>query len=363
VHRNSEEGEQLMRRIVITSGLIAIALLIAVAAPGNVTTPAQAQVSTTTSTPITTTPQIDATVTPAATERIPPSPTAPAIEPLTKKMFDDIGFKGYSLNSIAVDADDNVYVPDANRYIHVFNRDFEEFRRIPVPQAVAVAFNRARDVLLVGRQYPATIEQLTPEGNSLGTLWTTPNTILDCIGVDQKDMIYAIFTGVNAPFARSMVKLDPKGNIIFLREMSPTTLDEDIVYGITFQTDGTLNITASGYGRDPVLLSFWEYSPAGDRLLGRPRAFFSSLLLRSPGYPLRLPDGKLVMYNGDGLGWWTREGTPLSFTFWTETVGIGTRANGKHGGIALSTDGKTVFYADITDTDKLVLGRTRLAGS
>jgi hypothetical protein len=353
-----------MRRIVMTSGLIALTLLIAVAVPGNLTNPAKAQIPTTTSTPISTTAlQAEATLTPAATERILPSPTAPAIEPLTKKVFDDINFKAYDLNSIAVDADDNVYVPDANRYIHVFNREFEEFRRIPVPQAVAVAFNRARDVLLVGRKYPATIEQLTPTGDSIGTLWSTPNTILDCIGVDQKDMIYAIFTGVNAPFARSMIKLDPKGNIIFIREISPATLDEDAVYGITFTANGTLNVTTSGYGRDPILLSFWEFSPAGDRLLGRPRAFYSSVLLRPPGYPLRLADGKLVMYNGDGLGWWMPDGTPISFTFWTETVGSGTRQYGKHGGIALSTDGKTVFYADITETDKLVLGRTRLAGS
>ncbi|MBX3086824.1 MAG: hypothetical protein KF716_34645 [Anaerolineae bacterium] len=343
----------------MTVWIITIGLLLTAA---SIRFPEQIQAQEPTGTPTTTgTPILDATVTPAATAQFTPSPTPLAVEPVTHKIFDDISFASYELNSIAVDAEDNIFVPDGNRYVRVFTREFEEFRRIPVPQAVSVAFNRKRDVLLVGRHYPATIEQLDPVGRSLGTLWVAPNTTLDCIGVDQKDMIYAIYTSINAPFAQSMIKLDPKGNIIFVRDVATATSVNDTVYAMTFEPDGTLNVTASGYGRDPILLSFWQFSPAGDRLTGRPRAYFTTLLMRPPGYPLRLPDGKLVMYNGDGLGFWQPDGHQISFTYWIDTAGGPPRQSGKHGGIALSADGETVYYADITETDKLVLGRTRLA--
>jgi hypothetical protein len=326
----------------------------------------QAQTPISTPTPrITVTPAI--TPTPAVTRgpRKAPSPTPLQLQPLTVNVFDDIRFEGRSLNSIAVDAEGNVYVPDDDRFVLVFDARFRLERRIEAALAtrpMAVAFSPDRDHLLVGGQYPASVDRYVLPSEQRVRLWTAQNSILECFAVNAKYEIYAIYTVIDSTSTRVMVKLDREGNILFQRDLVPLTFPTDLIYGIAFEADGTLNITVSGFKIEPQFLHMWLFTPNGDRLTttDRPRPYLTSIELLAPGYPLRLPDGKLVMYNQDGLGWWSREGRQLSFTYWNETALNPTRRGGRKAGIALAADGATVYYADLTEDHRLVLGRTRI---
>lgn len=327
------------------------------ATPTRTDTDTSAPASTTTITA----PVLTATVTPAATRIIPPPPTPPEAEPFTVRVFNNINFENRALNSIAVDRQGRVYVPDGEFNVLVFSARFAELFRIPVFQPVAVSLNLTRDRLLVGKQYPAAIEQYDLSGRFITKLWDAQNTILDCMAVDSQNSVYVIHTLINKPYTRFLTRLDPNGNVMFLRIFGDETREINQVYGIAFQPDGTLNIAVSGYDRATDLLQLWLFSPAGDRLRNQQLPFFVDFLLFAPGNPLRLADGTLVMYTRDGMGWWGANGRLLTYNYWDKTTaGTPPRPTGKSGGIALGADGKTVYYADLAEDGRLVLGRTRL---
>jgi hypothetical protein len=317
--------------------------------------------------PATITPAITATlaimpsITPAATRPMRPTATPRPEIKFELRVFEDIRFDTRQLNSLAVDAAGRMYVPDAAFSVIVFSPRFIELRRIPVLQAVAVGFNLTRDQLYVGRQYPATIERYNLAGKRLGVLWSEQNVSLDCFAVDTQNAIYVVYTAINKPYTRFLLRLDPNGNILLLRVLNEETLPDDRAYGIAFERDGTLNLAVSGYGGDPARLALWQFTPDGDRLLNRQRPYLVDRPLLAPGNPLRLADDTLVIYAGEGLGWWGADGRQIGFRYWTDTAdGNAPRLEGRSSGIALGVDGKTIYYADLIHDGRLVLGRTRL---
>jgi hypothetical protein len=354
-----------MSGVIVVAGLLLGAVTITPrlisAQEGASSTPTRPTASATTSPAATTPPALTPTVTPAATRLIPPTPTPRPTALFTVRIFNTINFDNRSLNSIAVDRQGRVYVPDGEFNVLVFSARFAELFRIPVFQPVAVSLNLAQDRLLIGKQYPATIEQYDLSGRFLGKLWDAQNTTLECLAVDSQNSIYIIHTLINKPYTRFLTRIDPNGNVIFLRVFADDTREVNQVYGIAFQPDSTLNIAVSGYDRAEDLVRLWLFSPAGDRLLNQQLPFFVDFLLFAPGNPLRLADGSLVMYTRDGLGWWGADGRLVTYHYWDETTaGTFPRLTGKSGGIALGADGKTVYYADLADDGRLVLGRTQL---
>ncbi|MBX3066200.1 MAG: hypothetical protein KF726_24690 [Anaerolineae bacterium] len=305
------------------------------------------------------------TPTPAATLAATSTPQPLRFAEATRQIFSELDYGkdgSFELNSIGVDARDNIYVPYRENQIIVYTPDFREIRRFNIPQTVALAFTLNHDQLLLGLRVPPSIERYDTRGKKLGVLWATQNALIQALAVDPQNGIYVVYTSQNKPFPLFLTRLDANGNILYERTLREQTLLTDKVYGITFEPDGTVNIGVSGFGRQyPEQITLWRLSPEGDRLTDQQRSFFFFVSLTAPALPLRLDDGTLLLYSNEGLGWWRPDAQLITYYYGGDLfAGASPRTEGKHAAITLGIDGKTLYFASILREGELLLGKTVL---
>lgn len=262
---------------------------------------------------------------------------------------------------LAVSAAGNIYVPDGQAKILVFGADLQYRRSFPAPTPVHLGITPARDRLLVGVRYPASVVAYTFDGTPQETLWQIPHSYLDSLAVAPNGDMIVIIRNEFKPYPLDILRLDAQGNVLFQRPFAPRSTPNETVSGIAINADGSYYVSLVGFDRPDDRSSIVAYTATGDLVTAQRAPFIFGFRLSPVMLPLRLANGQFVLIGTVGIGWWRPDGGLIEFrghdrfTGYTPTfVGLQQFA------ATVGADGETVYFTFFINPKELVLGRIAL---